>query len=120
MVRGLDYVTRTVLECVLPDPEFTKSGDIAVAAGGRYNDLVQTLGGPPVQGVGIAGGVDVLHAALKKEGVPMGYDTTPDVYVLSAEKGDGADRLQIADPMRQAGFDVAIQYSDPPLGQQLL
>src|SRR3989442_15261516 len=119
MVRGLDYVTRTVLECVLPDPEFTKSGDIAVAAGGRYNDLVQTLGGPPLQGVGIAGGVDVLYAALKKEGVRMGHETGADVYVLSAEKGDGADRLQIADPLRQAGFNVAIDYSDRPLDKQL-
>jgi histidyl-tRNA synthetase len=49
----------------------------------------------------------------------MGYDTTPDVYVLSAEKGDGADRLQIADPLRQAGFNVAIDYSDRPLDKQL-
>jgi histidyl-tRNA synthetase len=104
---------------VLTDPEFTKSGDIAVAAGGRYNDLVQTLGGPPVQGVGIAGGVDVLHAALKKEGVRMGRETEADVYVLSAEKGDGADRLQIADPLRQAGFNVALDYSDRPLDKQL-
>ena len=119
LVRGLDYYTRTVMECILTDPEFTKSGDIAVAAGGRYNDLVEKLGGPQVPGVGIAGGVDVLHAALKKEGVPMGYDTTPDVYVLSAEKGDGADRLQIADPLRQAGFNVAIDYSDRPLDKQL-
>src|SRR5207237_5500357 len=54
-----------------------------------------------------------------KEGVPMGYDTTPDVYVLSVEKGDGADRLQIADPLRQAGFNVAIDYSDRPLDKQL-
>jgi len=119
LVRGLDYYTRTVFEFVLTDREFTKSGDIAVAAGGRYNDLVQTLGGPPVQGVGIAGGVDVLHAALKKEGVRMGGATEADVYVLSAEKADGADRLQIADPLRQAGFNVAIDYSDRPLDKQL-
>jgi histidyl-tRNA synthetase len=119
LVRGLDYYTRTVMEFILTDPEFTKSGDIAVAAGGRYNDLVEKLGGPAVPGVGIAGGVDVLHAALKKEGVPMGHETTPDVYVLSAEKGDGADRLQIADPLRQAGFNVAIDYSDRALDKQL-
>src|SRR5207249_4014605 len=119
LVRGLDYYTRTVVECVLTDPEFTKAGDIAVAAGGRYNDLVQTLGGPPVQGVGIAGGVDVLYGALKKEGVRMGHETDADVYVLSAEKGDGADRLQVADPLRQAGFTVAIDYTDRSLDKLL-
>ena len=119
LVRGLDYYTRTVMEFVLTDPEFTKAGDIAVAAGGRYNDLVQTLGGPPIQGVGIAGGVDVLYGGLKKEGVRMGRETQADVYVLSAEKGDGADRLQVADPLRQAGFNVAIDYSDRSLDKQL-
>jgi histidyl-tRNA synthetase len=119
LVRGLDYYTRTVMEFVLTDPEFTKGGDIAVAAGGRYNDLVEKLGGSPVPGVGIAGGVDVLVGGLKKDGVRMGYETDADVYVLSAEKGDGADRLQIADPLRQAGFNVAIDYSDRPLDKQL-
>jgi histidyl-tRNA synthetase len=119
LVRGLDYYTRTVMECVLTDPEFKKGGDIAVAAGGRYNNLVETLGGPAVPGVGIAGGVDVLYGALAKEGVRMGRETAADVYVLSAEKGDGADRLQIADPLRQAGFNVAIDYSDRPLDKQL-
>jgi histidyl-tRNA synthetase len=119
LVRGLDYYTRTVMECHLTNPEFTKSGDIAVAAGGRYNDLVEKLGGPPLPGVGIAGGVDVLYGALRKEGVRMGRETAPDVYVVSAEKGDGADRLQIADPLRAAGFNVAIDYSDRPLDKQL-
>src|SRR2546425_7213120 len=119
LVRGFDYYTRTVMEFILADPEFTKAGDIAVAAGGRYNDLVQTLGGPPVQGVGIAGGVDVLYEALKREGVRMGRETAADVYVLSAENGDGADRLQVADPLRQAGFTVAIDYSDRSLDKQL-
>jgi histidyl-tRNA synthetase len=119
LVRGFDYYTRTVMEFILTGPDFTKAGDIAVAAGGRYNDLVQTLGGPAVQGVGIAGGVDVLYGALKQEGVRMGRETSADVYVLSAEKGDGADRLQIADPLRQAGFTVAIDYSDRPLDKQL-
>ena len=119
LVRGLDYYTRTVVECVLTDPEFRKGGDIAVAAGGRYDDLVELLGGPSLPGTGIAGGVDVLYEALKKEGVRMGGPNTPDVYVLSAEKGDGADRLQIADPLRQAGFNVAIDYSDRPLDKQL-
>ena len=119
LVRGFDYYTRTVMEFILTDPEFTKAGDIAVAAGGRYNNLVEMLGGPPIQGVGIAGGVDVLYEALKKEGVRMGHETDADVYVLSAEKGDGADRLQIADPLRQAGFNVAIDYSDRPLDKQL-
>ena len=119
LVRGLDYYTRTVFEFHLTNPEFTKAGDIAVAAGGRYNDLVQTMGGPPTPGVGIAGGVDVLHFALKQQGVPMPEPTRADVYVLSGDPSDGADRTQLATPLREAGFRVAIDYSKRALEKQL-
>ena len=119
LARGFDYYTRTVFEFHLTNPEFTKAGDIAVAAGGRYDGLVETMGGPAVSGVGIAGGVDVLYHAMKKQGAPVGRGTAADVYVLSAERGDGADRLQIAAPLRNAGFSVAVEHSDRPLDKQL-
>ena len=119
LARGFDYYTRTVFEFHLTNPEFTKAGDIAVAGGGRYDGLVQTMGGPPIPGIGIAGGVDVLYYALKQQGVRVGGETDPDVYILSAEKGDGADRLQLATPLRAAGFRVAVEYSDRPLDKQL-
>jgi histidyl-tRNA synthetase len=90
-----------------------------VAAGGRYDGLVRTMGGPDIPGVGIAGGMDVLYYALKQQGVRVGRETDADVYILSAEKGDGADRLQLAAPLRAAGFNVAIDYSDRPLEKQL-
>lgn len=119
LARGFDYYTRTVFEFHLTNPEFTKAGDIAVAGGGRYDGLVRTMGGPETPGVGIAGGVDVLYAALKQEGVRVGQRTEADVYVLSGEQGDGADRLQLAGPLRAAGFTVAIDYSDRSLDKQL-
>lgn len=119
LARGFDYYTRTVFEFHLTNPEFTKAGDIAVAGGGRYDGLVRTMGGPETPGVGVAGGVDVLYAALKQEGVRVGQRTEADVYVLSGEQGDGADRLQLAGPLRAAGFTVAIDYSDRALDKQL-
>ena len=118
-VRGLDYYTRTVFECVLTDPEFTQAGEISVAAGGRYDGLVRTMGGPDVPGVGVAGGVDVLYSALKHQGVKIDEDTSADVYVLSGEPNDGADRLQLATPLREAGFRVAIDYTTRSLDKQL-
>src|SRR5256712_8487674 len=119
LARGFDYYTRTVFEFHLTNPEFAKAGEIAVAGGGRYDGLVRTMGGPDTPGVGIAGGVDVLYYALKQEGVPVGSETAADVYILSAEKGDGADRPQLAEPLRAAGFSVAVEYSDRPLDKQL-
>ena len=119
LVRGLDYYTRTVCEFILTDPAFTKAGDVAVAAGGRYDGLVATMGGPATPGVGIAGGVDVLYAALRKEGVAMASAPVPDVYVVSAAADDASDRLQLAEPLRQAGFRVSVDHSRRSLEKQL-
>ncbi len=119
LVRGFDYYTRTVFEFVLTDPEFTKAGRISVAGGGRYDGLVETMGGPRMPGIGVAGGVEVLHAALVRRGVPLGGEGAPDVYVLSGEPDDIADRHQLAEPLRDAGFRVAIDYTARPLDRQL-
>ena len=118
-VRGFDYYTRTVFEFILTDPEFTQAGDISVAGGGRYDGLVRTMGGPDVAGVGVAGGVDVLYFALQKQGVKIDGSVDADVYVLSGEPDDGADRLQLATPLREAGYHVAIDYSRRSLDKQL-
>ena len=118
-VRGFDYYTRTVFEFVLTDPEFTQAGDISVAGGGRYDGLVRTMGGPDVPGVGVAGGVDVLYFALKQQGVDTDQRTDPDVYVLSGDPDDAADRVQLATPLREAGFRVAVDYTKRSLDKQL-
>jgi histidyl-tRNA synthetase len=119
LVRGLDYYTRTVSEFILTDPEYRKAGDIAVAAGGRYDGLVRRLGGPDLTGTGIAGGVDVLYYALKQQGVTVAEEPKADVYVVSGQPDDFADRTQIANPLREKGFTVAIDYSGRPLERQL-
>ncbi len=119
LVRGLDYYTRTVSEFILTDPEYRKSGDIAVAAGGRYDGLVKRMGGPDLSGTGIAGGVEVLYYALRKQGVTMAQEPKPDVYVVSGQPDDVADRTQVANPLRDAGFTVAIDYSARSLDKQL-
>ncbi|MGH2490962.1 MAG: histidine--tRNA ligase [Candidatus Limnocylindria bacterium] len=119
LVRGLDYYTRTVSEFVLTDPEYRKAGDIAVAGGGRYDELVRTMGGPEMPGTGIAGGVDVLYYALKQQGVTVAQEPKPDVYVVSAQPDDVTDRTELANPLREKGFTVAIDYSARPLEKQL-
>jgi histidyl-tRNA synthetase len=119
LVRGLDYYTRTVSEFVLTDPEYRKSGDIAVAAGGRYDGLVRRMGGPDMTGTGIAGGVEVLYFALKTQGVKVADEPKADVYVVSAQPDDIVDRTQVANPLREKGFTVAIDYSARSLERQL-
>ena len=116
LVRGLDYYTRTVVEFVLTDPEFE---GIAVAGGGRYDGLFATMGAQDMPGTGIAGGVDVLYHALRKEGTKVAQEPRPDVYVISAQPDDVVNRMQLAAPLREAGFAVAIDYSRRSLDKQL-
>ncbi len=118
LVRGLDYYTRTVAEFWLTNAKFPGRG-IAAAGGGRYDGLIETMGGPATPGVGIAGGIDVLLLALEAQQVSVGEPTTPQVYVISNERDDAADRLQLAAQLRAAGFRTAIDYSRRALDKQL-
>ncbi|MDQ2953105.1 MAG: histidine--tRNA ligase [Chloroflexota bacterium] len=115
LVRGLDYYTRTVVEFVLTDPEFE---GIAVAGGGRYDGLFSTMGADDLPGSGIAGGVDVLYYALAKQGTKIADDPKPDVYVISEMPDDAINRMQLATPLRAAGFTVAVDYSGKTLDRQ--
>jgi histidyl-tRNA synthetase len=116
LVRGLDYYTRTVIEFFLTDPEFE---GIAVAGGGRYDGLFATMGAEDMPGTGIAGGMDVLYYALRKENVKMPDEPKPDVYVVSAQVDDVVNRMQLAAGLRSKGFTVAIDYTTRPLDKQL-
>jgi histidyl-tRNA synthetase len=77
------------------------------------------MGGPDVAGIGVAGGIEVLHAALRKQGVALGAPPAADVYIVSGQADDIADRHQLAEPLRDAGFTVAIDYTTRPLDRQL-
>ena len=116
LVRGFDYYTRTVVEFRLTDPEYD---GIAVAGGGRYDGLFATMGAEDMPGTGIAGGVDVLYYALVKQGVVVAEDPKPDVYVVSAMPDDVVNRMQLAAPLREYGYHVAIDYSTRSLDRQL-
>jgi len=116
LVRGLDYYTRTVAEFHLTAPQFE---GIAVAGGGRYDGLFKTMGAEDMPGTGIAGGMDVLYAALKEEGTTIADDPKPDVYVISAQPDDVVNRMSLAAPLRAKGFAVAIDYSKKALDKQL-
>ena len=75
LVRGLDYYNHMVFEIVLND-------SYALGGGGRYNGLVETLGGPSVPGVGFAMGYDRTILAMEENGVKIPINDSIDVYVL--------------------------------------
>lgn len=87
LVRGLDYYTRTVFEFSC-DRLGAQSG---IGGGGRYDRLVEDLGGPPTPGVGFGAGVERICLALQAEGRPL-PEEGPDCY-LAVVDGDLRMRL---------------------------
>ena len=85
IVRGLDYYTRTVFE-ITSDALGAQS---TVCGGGRYNGLVEELGGKPTEGIGFAVGIERLVMIMKAQGLADGDSVTPDIFVAAI--GDTAD-----------------------------
>ena len=107
LVRGLDYYTRTVFEI--------KSNDLgsqnAVCGGGRYDNLIETLGGVPTPAVGWAVGVERLCLLIDK---PVSLKT--DYFVIS-DKIDVA--LKFADKIRSYGKSAELDYSARKFSKQI-
>jgi histidyl-tRNA synthetase len=103
LVRGLDYYRRTTFEVTLP----TLGAQSALLGGGRYDGLVQELGGPPVPGFGFAVGEDRLVMSLPAD--RTGEDRGPDaVAVILGEEGVGPV-LEAARRLREAGMTVVVE-----------
>lgn len=104
LVRGLDYYTRTVFEFV-PDENATSQS--SVLSGGRYDKLVETIGGPKTPAAGWAMGIERLILALKEKNVNVPeIGIKPKVFL--AQLGDVAKRrsLLLFEEVRKAGIEI--------------
>jgi histidyl-tRNA synthetase len=106
LVRGLDYYNRTVFEWVT-DRLGTQG---AVCAGGRYDGLVEQLGGTPTPAIGCAIGMERLVELYKLSGGACG-ETAPDVYIVAVGDGAEGQALRLAEQLRDAGLALAIEMN---------
>lgn len=107
LVRGLDYYTKTVFEAI------SEELGIAVVAGGRYDYLVEEMGGPPTPAIGFAVGLERLSMLIKE--LPE-----EDPLYLVVPFGDVLDyALQIARVLRSEGKRVEVSYRKGGLKKQL-
>jgi len=114
LVRGLDYYTRTAFE-------FTASGlgaQNAVAGGGRYDGLIETIGGPPTPAIGFAVGMErVIHCMKQAEGA--GPVPRRGIYVANADEVAARKAVEVAHDLRLAGFRAATNLEGRKLSRQL-
>lgn len=114
LVRGFDYYTRTVFE-VLSE---SLGAQNAVAGGGRYDGLVEMLGGRPTPGVGFASGMERALLAASGSGLAQGDAGWLDVFV--AVEGDGRDEaLRLLYELRSRGLRADTDYQGRSLKAQL-
>jgi histidyl-tRNA synthetase len=108
LVRGLDYYSKTVFEWITT--ELGSQG--TVCAGGRYDGLVEQLGGKATPAVGFAMGVERLVLMLQTlQLVPTALDTTADVYIASVGDGASSAALQLAESLRSNTLDLRVQVN---------
>ena len=116
LVRGLDYYTRTAFELYRPSAHGQQQ---ALGGGGRYDGLVELLGGPPTPGIGFGIGLDRVVLALAEEGVTSPGPSTPDVVVVGADPDDTIRRLRVVTDLRRAGVAARADLGSRKLGKQL-
>jgi len=116
LVRGLDYYTRTAFEFYISGREGQQQ---ALGGGGRYDGLVELLGGRPTPGIGFGVGLDRLLLALAEQGGDVAAQAAPTVVVVGADPDDTVSRLRIATDLRHAGLTARAELGRRKLGKQL-
>jgi histidyl-tRNA synthetase len=116
IVRGLDYYTRTVFELHFP----ALGARSALCGGGRYDHLVEELGGPPTGAVGFAVGFTGTLLTLEQLGL-LREERTPAafVYVASTDDSLEGEALAIAHELRRAGLSAVFDAQKRKFKKQL-
>lgn len=108
VVRGLDYYTHTVFEVEASVEGFGSSN--VLGAGGRYDNLVENIGGPKTCGVGFALGLERLLTALEFENINVLDDNSIDAYIIPMSINEKDYALNIVNNLRMNGFKVDCDY----------
>lgn len=106
LVRGLDYYTRTAFEV----RSSRLGAQDALSGGGRYDLLIQELGGDPTPAVGFAAGMERTLLAMEAAG-NQGFSETPlDVFIVAVSEDERVESLTLAGKLREAGLSVDLDY----------
>jgi histidyl-tRNA synthetase len=106
LVRGLDYYTRTAFELISPD----LGAQDALGGGGRYDLLVEEVGGQPTPAVGFAAGIERLFIACRALNISLGDPKSVDVYVVTIGEKSRNWAIKQLPKLRKAGISATMDY----------
>lgn len=115
LVRGLDYYTKTAFEII--------SGGLgaqnAIGGGGRYDDLIEELGGKPTPAVGFAAGIERMIIAIDQQKVEWPVEKRLDVFVAKVDEKNKDTAFRLLQKIRNAGLSADMDYSEGSLKSQM-
>lgn len=111
LVRGLDYYTKTTFEFVHPQ----LGAQSGIGGGGRYDGLMESLGGAPLSGIGFGIGIDRVILACEAEGVVGQTADELACFIVPMGADFQSEALAIAAKLRQAGLRIDIAFGDRSL-----
>jgi len=115
LVRGLDYYSRTVFELTSSD----LGSQDALCGGGRYDTLIEKLGGPPTPAVGFAAGVERLVLVVSKLRSGEITRSKPYVYLVIDDKGGWDVGISMVADLKNAGFSVIYDLLERSIKAQM-
>jgi histidyl-tRNA synthetase len=114
LVRGLDYYTRTTFEVLAEGIGAQNS----VTGGGRYDGLIEEIGGPPTPGIGFAIGFERLVTVLEHQGMVVS-EPRPHVFVAPLGEASLPQAFVLVEQLRAAGLRAEMGYDEKSLRSQL-
>ncbi len=115
IVRGLDYYTKTVFEFVTTDI----GAQGTVCGGGRYDGLIEQLGGPATPALGFGMGLERLLLTMENQGCDFMSPKTCDLYIAHMEEAAGGKAMQLAQALRQNGYQAEYDIMNRGLKAQM-
>jgi histidyl-tRNA synthetase len=115
LVRGLDYYTRTVFEV---EPR-NRGGQSTLGGGGRYDDLIEELGGKPTPAVGFATGLERIILNLKEQKTEIPESPKPDAFIAYLGEEAKVEAMKIASTLRKTGIAIITATGDKSLRGQM-
>ena len=116
MVRGLDYYNDTIFEIMTDDPNF--GSNTTIAAGGRYDKLVEEVGGPQIPAFGFAIGMERLVMLIDQSDIQLPSQDHLDIYMVTIGQAANRQALKLSQVLRQAGLHVEREFMDRKPGKQ--
>lgn len=115
LVRGLDYYTRTAFELISPD----LGSQDALAGGGRYDLLVEEIGGPQTPAIGFAAGIERLLIACEELGIELSEPKSVDVYIVTLGQNARSWAIKTLPELRERGISATMDYMGRSMKAQM-